>query len=203
MPLLAIHLDNDTCSDQEVDIADTWDARLRREPKTRGLKGQSHERLGARARSSVSEVHPWSSITRHDRLERRQLMRADDAHAEGAVEHGDGELARKASHALRHRIERSDPPGLCCARVDERVPMCAELRSIGKGQRNSTAVSATKTRCLVRQPDFSQPLFGNPQTEALCSRGARRETPDTEGSDDVPRRMRWGVHAATRANDDF
>jgi len=200
VPSLAVDLDDDPGSDEEVDDADAGYADLRGDSKARVLQSQPHERLGARASASVRERHPSASFVREERLECGQLVRADCADAEGAIEHRDGELAREAPSALRNSVKPADAPGVRRARVDQWVPVRAEASPVGEGQRNPTAVGTAEPGCLTRQPDLRQPLLGNPETEALGSCGAGREPPDTESADDVGRRTGGGIHTAARAD---
>lgn len=79
VPSLTVHFDDDTRSDQQIDEADPGDVRLRRDAEPLVVQCQPHERLSARARPCVGEVHPRSTFVRHGGLERGQLMRTDEA----------------------------------------------------------------------------------------------------------------------------
>lgn len=130
-------------------------------------------------------------------------MRPDDAETEGAIKNGDGVVARKAPHALCHRVEPTDPPGLCRGPVSQRMPVCTKARSVGERKGNPTAVGTPQSGRLAWQPHLRQPLLRNPESEALGGSRARSKPTDSEGPHDMSGCARGRVHTATSAGHDL
>ncbi len=110
VPPLAVDLHDHPCAHQQVHSSDAGNPHLRRDPQPGVMQCESDERLGARVGPLVGQLQPSPPARGDDGLQGGEFACSDRSRSQGAVEHGDGNVARHATQTLRDRVEDSYPP---------------------------------------------------------------------------------------------